>query len=311
MQITTTTNCIDVTTQTSPLTARTLETLIRLSTAHAKARLSSLVQEMDAIAAEEILRFALFKEVMRTKRKSNKKRKLNGVARRSGSRADGSETEGDETEDGEDEEDATDDEEEEAAAEKRMPMPAGKGATSPVKPGRRGTSARASSVGTTTATGTAVDDSGVGMNATFRSDAAAAALKGISSPPGPTPTGDATMDDEETQEEHPVAGPSGTHRPTEIDAARYVTRNLILRRLLTDGNCLVTSRANLFKTRLAAALREQFADEEAFTRDALLPVINEGLPVERLYSIMEADAILTDMQSRNEVYFSEGIVYKI
>ncbi len=61
--------------QTSPLTARTLETLIRLSTAHAKARLSAKVDERDAMAAEEILRFALFKEVLKPERR--KKRKLN------------------------------------------------------------------------------------------------------------------------------------------------------------------------------------------------------------------------------------------
>ncbi|KIW25967.1 uncharacterized protein PV07_09100 [Cladophialophora immunda] len=49
--------------RTSPMTARTLETLIRLSTAHAKARLSSRVEESDAVAAEEILKFALFREI--------------------------------------------------------------------------------------------------------------------------------------------------------------------------------------------------------------------------------------------------------
>ncbi|KAG6016862.1 hypothetical protein E4U54_000261 [Claviceps lovelessii] len=50
--------------RTSPLTVRTLETIIRLATAHAKARLSSRVEEQDAVAAEAILRFALFKEVV-------------------------------------------------------------------------------------------------------------------------------------------------------------------------------------------------------------------------------------------------------
>lgn len=49
--------------KTSPMTARTLETLIRLATAHAKARLSNRVEEVDAAAAEGILRFALFREV--------------------------------------------------------------------------------------------------------------------------------------------------------------------------------------------------------------------------------------------------------
>ncbi|KZT06300.1 ATP dependent DNA helicase [Laetiporus sulphureus 93-53] len=70
--------------RTSPLTARTLETLIRLSTAHAKARLSPKVQEQDAMAAEELLRFALYREVLKRKRRT--KRRLNdGKMRQRGS----------------------------------------------------------------------------------------------------------------------------------------------------------------------------------------------------------------------------------
>lgn len=59
--------------KTSPMTVRTLETLIRLATAHAKARLSNRVEERDATAAESILRFALFKEVLQDE--SRKKRR--------------------------------------------------------------------------------------------------------------------------------------------------------------------------------------------------------------------------------------------
>ncbi|OAL64538.1 DNA replication licensing factor Mcm3 [Trichophyton rubrum] len=59
--------------KTSPMTARTLETLIRLSTAHAKARLSNRVDEKDAKAAEAILRFALFKEVVEDERRKRRK----------------------------------------------------------------------------------------------------------------------------------------------------------------------------------------------------------------------------------------------
>ncbi|KAK3503095.1 putative subunit of pre-replication complex [Neurospora crassa] len=59
--------------KTSPMTVRTLETLIRLATAHAKARLSNRVEERDAAAAESILRFALFKEVVQDE--SRKKRR--------------------------------------------------------------------------------------------------------------------------------------------------------------------------------------------------------------------------------------------
>ncbi|KAK5998165.1 DNA replication licensing factor mcm3 [Cladobotryum mycophilum] len=64
--------------RTSPLTVRTLETIIRLATAHAKSRLSNRVEERDAIAAEGILRFALFKEVVEDD--SRKKRRRTQVA---------------------------------------------------------------------------------------------------------------------------------------------------------------------------------------------------------------------------------------
>ncbi|KAI2469902.1 MCM-domain-containing protein [Annulohypoxylon bovei var. microspora] len=60
--------------RTSPLTVRTLETLIRLATAHAKSRLSNRVDDRDALAAEAILRFALFKEVVEDETKRKRRR---------------------------------------------------------------------------------------------------------------------------------------------------------------------------------------------------------------------------------------------
>lgn len=88
------------------MTARTLETLIRLATAHAKARLSPKVEERDASAAEDILRYALFKDVV--KRQRRKKRKLNngGASARRG-------------EDGE--EDSEEEDEDENTAEEEVP----------------------------------------------------------------------------------------------------------------------------------------------------------------------------------------------
>ncbi|KAI1757360.1 MCM2/3/5 family-domain-containing protein [Xylaria castorea] len=60
--------------RTSPLTVRSLETLIRLATAHAKSRLSNRVEERDALAAEAILRFALFKEVVEDDSRKKRRR---------------------------------------------------------------------------------------------------------------------------------------------------------------------------------------------------------------------------------------------
>lgn len=58
--------------KTFPVTPRTLETLIRLATAHAKARLSSRVERRDARVAQEMIEYCLYKEV---KKKPNKRRR--------------------------------------------------------------------------------------------------------------------------------------------------------------------------------------------------------------------------------------------
>ncbi|KAF8767426.1 DNA replication licensing factor MCM3 like protein [Argiope bruennichi] len=55
--------------RTQPVTARSLETLIRLSTAHAKARMSNTVNLRDAQAAIDLVQFAYFKKVMEKEKK--------------------------------------------------------------------------------------------------------------------------------------------------------------------------------------------------------------------------------------------------
>ena len=63
--------------RTQPVTARTLETLIRLATAHARARLSKNVEAQDANCATELVQFAIFHKVLSRPKKRKREDQQN------------------------------------------------------------------------------------------------------------------------------------------------------------------------------------------------------------------------------------------
>ncbi|KAI6828973.1 DNA replication licensing factor mcm3 [Hortaea werneckii] len=268
--------------KTSPMTARTLETLIRLASAHAKARLSQRVEEKDAEVAEGILRYALFKEVVDDERRRRKR------ARRSPD-ADAMST---------DEEDSDSDDDDGGDGAYR---PGAGRRSTPRTPGRRARGAGAQP-GADTAGG----------------------------------AGEADEEEEEAEEEDlysstPARGTQRSQQTTQStrnaaittqdDSQASMASSQPASQLLQDESSqdpqstqqpITAARLQVFQTALGQLIDGPLFANDAADVEPLVAAVNARLRSgEARYDDAEALKALEELNERNKIMLSGGIVYKL
>jgi DNA replication licensing factor MCM3 len=252
--------------KTSPMTPRTLETLIRLASAHAKARLSNRVEEKDAKVAEGVLRFALFKEVVEDERRKNKRARREDV--------DAMSTDGDSDDSDDDDDDAAT-----AGASRR---------TGTRTPGR-------STRGTANATAPEADN----------------------------------IPDDEDDEDLYNATPSArrTQRTTTEEASQAsMASSRPASQLLQDSSqsqpqppqlssdpvTISPARLQVFQTALGQLIDGPLFANDAADVEPLVAAVNARLARgDKKFGDQEANAALEELNDRNKVMLSQGVVYKL
>ena len=295
--------------KTSPMTARTLETLIRLATAHAKSRLSNRVEEVDAEAAEGILRFALFREVQEDGNRKKRRR----TTREAGAMSTDEDTEGDDDDDDDDDSEGDD---------RADPSRSSRGATSRRQNPSRKTATR----------GSARPNGGSNVNGS------APTTDG-----NPNQASSPSSSSDSDPDPDPNSGPSPNPQTQSSSSHFSIASSLPPSQLPSQSQSqsqsqppsapplpppkLPPSRLTLFRSTLAP-LRNNAAlfheDDESASFEDLLDAINHVLGREReeRFGVEEARRALREMGERNEVMWVEeegeggagtgrGRVYKI
>ncbi|GAA5840603.1 hypothetical protein JCM5353_002082 [Sporobolomyces roseus] len=258
--------------RTSPMTVRALETLIRLSTAHAKARLSPDVLEIDALAAESILRYALYKEVIKAPKKGDKvgkRRKLSGKKKNKPKRDKGS----DEESSSEEEDDSSDDGEggDEGAGKERMEMPGA----------RREGLARG-----------AKKSNGAGNMAEHEEE-------------------EEEEDEDEDQDAMDAMDELGREL-TPVVPANEQARQVEAAKTPEPSTGLDPPRFKLFQSRLAAVRKHDlFKDQDQFTLESIMEVLNRDLAISDLFGLGEAEKYLEVMANQDDsvITYDGGVIY--
>ncbi|KAK4056933.1 MCM DNA helicase complex subunit [Microbotryomycetes sp. JL221] len=275
--------------RTSPLTARTLETLIRLATAHAKARLSQLVEERDAQAAEEILRFALFKEVVKPQSKS-KRRKTNNKTADSDSDSDSNSDEENQDEEG-DRAGSDDEEAARSATGQRRSVRKGAARRSPVV-SRRGTPAAGGPSPVRQGDEEAEADVAAGLEA-MHVDA------------------DDRVDDDEDETQDTQDTQGLAHSSSSAAAADTQMREAAGGSSDTAG--MSTARFALFRQRYATVMNSTFKSLSEVLLNDFVPAVNQGLAQSVVFSVEEVSNALKKMSDDDNaiVMFESPVLYKL
>ncbi|OIW28468.1 MCM-domain-containing protein [Coniochaeta ligniaria NRRL 30616] len=277
--------------KTSPMTVRTLETLIRLATAHAKSRLSSRVEERDAAAAEAILRFALFKEVLEDDSRKKRRKTARAV-----------------TEEGSGSEESSDDSDEDEGGNNRASArsaTARSGRTPARGTPRRAAAGRNAAARATPADG-GVDEEDI-YNATPR-------RSGRTNATGSAPS--------QSQFSFASSMPSSqlesqsTRRGTETQDAEGEEEE---EDELADGaaalsldNPISEDRVNTFRRAMGQLMDGVLFEDDAAQLDPLIEAVNAKVGRRDAYSREEAVKALKVMDERNMIMYTDGeLVYKI
>ncbi|KAI9868822.1 MAG: MCM DNA helicase complex subunit [Trichoglossum hirsutum] len=272
--------------KTSPMTARTLETLIRLATAHAKARLSNRVEERDTVAAESILRFALFKEVVEMER--TKRRKVSrGIP-----------------EDESSEEDSDDDDDDDGDGDDDDRRPSRNAAT-PRAQRRRLAGARAN--------GTTRDTSGGGAPGEDDSDPDDL----YSSPKTSRTRGSRATRENQTQSQSQVSFASSQPasqvlRSQTEDSQGRTQAGASSSASATAAPAVTPARLQAFRTALGTLINGPLFANDAADVEPLIVAVNGRLGIgQHQFERQEAMAALEQLTDQNKIMLSGDLVYKI
>ncbi|KAH0284080.1 DNA replication licensing factor mcm3 [Aureobasidium namibiae CBS 147.97] len=258
--------------KTSPMTARTLETLIRLSTAHAKSRLSNRVEQKDAEVAEGILRFALFKEVAEDERRKRRKTRAN-------------------TETLSSDEDSSDDEDMDATTTNRSSTRRG---TTPARRGARRTPANGDEH---TASGALPDEDEDLYSATPR---ATRIRQTQSSLPPPSSSQFSLASSRPASQLLDSQSQSAAPESQEIEETQEEEPEITAQRL------------QVFQQALGQLIDGPLFANDAADVEPLVEAVNARIASrEEQFSAGEAEKALVELNDANKIMYTSGVVYKI